>query len=451
MLKLFSKKHKMNNKGMTLVEVLVAMAIFSIVVVPTLRMFASSASTNHTSRLRQRATIVGESVMESFKAYDMEALCKQFRAGTFKGVSTCASTTMSVEAVYDGSTGSPFRPDDELDQDATAYVFKANDVISEGQHYDIVIDAEPIEQPEVLRMDSPNAYSDAIITFDKEFNTRVMTTLTDQAKAAFLAAKPERSASDITDVTITDINRVITLTVSDVGGAQTVTAKVDCTAFGKINYKYIPGVGMSPISGTYTTSGTEMDVSLTLPDVDSTETEWVVYDNTSTIAGTEINGRDCKLNQIFLYYCPAYESVFGDGATDEIVIDAALSTLYDPSVTPEPEAEGYLPLRINIAKQLNTDMTAAELNNQEVIYTPKITGNISGGGKAILISNLDSNLSGEESLPAGAIINGFSTDDIYTFEEGVIDEVELLYNVVIHVYKQGTLDEIATFAGTMNE
>lgn len=452
MLKLFTKRTKMNHKGMTLVEVIVAMAILSIVVVPTLRMFASSASTNHSSRLRQRATIVGESVMESFKAYDMEALCKQFRAGTFKGVTTCGTTTMSVVAEYGSSEGSPFRPDDELDQDATAYVFKANDVISEGQHYDIVVDAEPIEQPEVLRMDSPNAYSDAIITLDKNFNTRIITEMTAKAKSLFLTAKPERSASDITDIEMYDLKRVITITVEDDGNAQKVILNVDCSAKANVHYRYIPGAGMSVVTGTHYLNSTELTESITLPDEDSIETDWVVYDNTATIAGTEINGRDCKLNQIYLYYCPGYETVFGDGASDEIIVNATLTTLYDPDITTEPEAEGYLPLRVNIAKQVNTDITSIELNNQEVIYSASVTANVSGGGQAILISNLEQNLSGEESLPADVPISGFSNgDEGYSFEEGVVDEVELLYNVVIHVYKQGTTEEIATFAGTTNE
>lgn len=449
----FMRKKKLNDKGMTLVEVLVGMMILAIVVVPTLRMFASSSSTNHSSRLRQRATLVGESVMESFKAYDMEALCKQFRGGGFKGVTTGAGTTMSVEASYGASTGSPFRSDDELNQDATGYTFKAFDVISEDQHYDVVIEAAPHvnSEPSVLRMESPNAYSDAIITFDKNFNTRILAEANAKAKALLLASKPTATVST---VTISDFDRVFTITVDDAGGAQKVSVKVDYTCQAQVDYTYSPAVGQPAVPGSVTYSATDMASSVTLPDNSSTETELVVYDNATTIAGTAINGRVCKLNQIFLYYCPVYSGTFGAGSSDEVVLEGYLSTQYDPSVVSEPEALGYMPLRVNVAKQLNTDITNIDLNNQEFLYDVRVTNNMSGGGKALLISNLNENLSGISHLTPITYANFI---DHKTFSDGIVDTVELMYDVEVYIYKHtgdpnpNPADAIAVFTGTKNE
>lgn len=449
----FMRKKKLNDKGMTLVEVLVGMMILAIVVVPTMRMFASSSSTNHSSRLRQRATLVGESVLESFKAYDMEALCKQFRGGSFKGVTTSAGTTMSVEAKIGGVMTSPFRPDDELDQDATAYTFKAFDVISEDQHYDIVIEAEPHidSEPSVLRMESQNAYSDAIITFDKNFNTRILAEANDKAKQLLLATKP---TATISSVEISDFDRVFTITVEDVGGAQKVSVKVDYTCQAKVNYSHSPAVGQPATPGTATYTAADMASSVTLPDNSSTETELVVYDNSATIAGTDINGRVCKLNQIFLYYCPVYSNTFGSGSSDEVVLEGSLSTQYDPNVTTEPEALGYMPLRVNVAKQLNTDITNTDLNNQEVLYSVRVTNNMSGGGKARLISNLNQNLSGISHLTPITYTNFI---DHNTFDTGVVDPVELMYDLDVYIYKHtgnpdpDPADAIAVFTGSKNE
>lgn len=443
------RKAKMNSKGMTLVEVLVAMTILTIVAVPTLRIFGSAANTNTSSRMRQRATIVGESVMESFKAYNMESLCKQFRSSTFKGVTDSGSTTMSVTAMINGVETSPFRPDDELDQNATSYTFKANDVISEGQHYDVVVEASPAVQPEVLRMDSPNAYSDAIIKFDSNFNSRIVNEAVKQAKIAFLAANSTLNEGAITDVEIKNFKRIITVYVTDDGNSQQVSVSVDCTADATVSYRYLSGVGTAYTTDTYVVPSSAMTWSVTLPDASSTDTTMTVYDNSATIAGTSINGKICKLNQIYLYYYPGYERILGDGAVDEIVLDASLTTLYDPSISSQPEAEGYMPLRFNVAKQVDASLSETELNVSEVSYSASVTGSITGSGKAILISNFDKNLSDKTGVISPVPVSGFS--DAKTYETGVVNEVELLYNLAVHVYRHDTGEEVATFVGTKND
>lgn len=457
MIKLFRRRTKLNQKGMTLVEVIVAMAILTIVVVPTLRMFASASSTNHTSRLRQRATIVGESVMESFKAFDMETLCKQFRDGKFPGVTADTGvTTMSVTATIDGSEKSPFRPDDELDEDATAYTFKANNVLSEGQYYDVMVEAKPIAEPDdILRMDSPNAYSDAIIKFDQDFNDRIYADMVTTARTLCTTDKGSLTSFAITDVKLSDFSRNITLDVDDSGSSQQVKVSVDCTCKATVSYSYraLEGGVMKNKTDSATYTEVDMGTSVTLPDATSTETTWTVYDNSATIAGTSINGRKCKLNQIYLYYYPVYASTFGIGAFDVITLDANLTKLYDPSMTTEPEAEGYLPLYLNIAKQLDTSVTDATLNNNEMAHSTRIDGSITGGGKAVLTTNVSKNLSTIGSVMSPVtIIPGFS--EIRTFDTDPAGEVELLYDLTVHVYKNdknGVSEEVATFKGTKND
>lgn len=451
MMKLFPKK--MNQKGMTLVEVLVAMVIITVVAVPTLQMFARSSRTNLNSRLRSRATLVGEAVMESLKAYDMEALCKQFEAGTFQGVTSDGSTSMSVTALGIPS-GDPFRPDKELDQSATGYELRANNVVSKGKgydvYYDVLVEATPtVRRTDVLKMNSPNAYSDAIISLDMDFNTRLASEINAQAKNAFVT-NTGKALDSITDVEIKNFERTICVDVDDDGSVQTVKLKVDCTAEATITYKYsaTPG-GPATLTGTYLVPSSDMDMSITLPDDASTDTELLVYDNTSTIAGVEIEGKKCKLNQIFLYYCPAYEDLFGNGAADIIRLEGDLTELYNPGVSSQPEAEGYLPLRLNVAKQLNTSITDIDLDIQETNYNISVESSVAGGGTVELISNLDQNLSTIDSVIAPYGCAGFS--GVYTYEEGVQGTVELLYDVVVHVYKAGTTEEVALFTGTMNE
>ena len=63
---------KQSNKGFTLVEVLVAILILAIIVVPLLSAFVMSAKTNAKARQTLRATTLAQNVMEELKAIHEE-------------------------------------------------------------------------------------------------------------------------------------------------------------------------------------------------------------------------------------------------------------------------------------------------------------------------------------------------------------------------------------------
>lgn len=73
---------KLNNQGMTLVEVLVAMIIISIAGVAFLQSFANAAKYNTRAREKQYALYLAQSVMEDFKAVSLEKMDKKFTDGT---------------------------------------------------------------------------------------------------------------------------------------------------------------------------------------------------------------------------------------------------------------------------------------------------------------------------------------------------------------------------------
>ena len=63
-----------NNSGFTLLEVLVAMVILTIVCVPLLRSFATSAQTNAKAKIQMRSTLAAQNVMEQVKNMTVEEL-----------------------------------------------------------------------------------------------------------------------------------------------------------------------------------------------------------------------------------------------------------------------------------------------------------------------------------------------------------------------------------------
>ncbi|MDE6701217.1 MAG: type II secretion system GspH family protein [Acetatifactor sp.] len=447
---------KLNQKGMTLVEVVVAMAILAIVIAPTLRIFASTSGTNFRSRQRQRATSVAEGAMESLKAYKLEQLCTQFLSNSFKGVvkSTdgARATVMTATAVYGGSEQSPMRSDGTLRDDADSYKLTAKNVVSEGQYYDMEILVTPSIAPNVLTMEDMNTYSDAIICLDESTAYTAKAKLEEKAKKQlddnFASYHPSATSHTITGVTISAFKRVIDIEVNDNGTVQTVVYKVTYTCKAQVSYTY--GASTGSASGTRNYDETVLKYEEVL-DVASGATELTVYDNSATISGTELLGRISKLNHIYLYYFPVYSSKFEAGAKDEINITGNLTGLYDylPAMShKDSKVKGYDPLQITVAKQLATVLTNVELNSGEVGYDVKVTGSLTGG-EVELQTNLAENLSPMGSVTATPSISGFGSGK--TVQDSVLDRVVLLYNVEIHVYEANTTNEVATFIGTMNE
>lgn len=464
------KIDKMNQKGMTLIEILVAMAILAVVVVPTLRIFADTSWTNLRSQHRQRATSVAEGTMESLKAYNMESLCRQFMNGDFKGVvkstDPAKSTVMSVVAVYGSSEENPLRDDFTLKPVPDQYKFKVFNATSEGRFYDIDIVATPRITSDVLKMDDANAYSDAIITLDESSAYEDKGKLEDKAaeKLANSIASLHSGATDpeVNTVEFSDFKRTINITVNGTDSAQTVVVKVSYTAKAKISYKY-------KSAGASYTDTWETDLQLEHDwgggDEDSEDgaptTENTVYDNTATIGGKTVhlaNGdKHFKLNQIFLYYFPLYDSGFGTGAADEINLEGTLSNLYSYSSVTDSKAYGYEPLKFTVAKQVTTRLTDTDLNICEAGYDLDVKCTVSGGGKVELSSNLDANLSTVGGVASSPSISGFldAPDDAKyapgTLTDKIQDRVALLYDVEIDVYEAGTTNKVAEFTGTMNE
>lgn len=71
-------RKKKNNKGFTLVEVIIAVVILGIVFAPLLQNFIQAARINQKSRVELDATTMGQNIMEGLSAYDADSIIKAF-------------------------------------------------------------------------------------------------------------------------------------------------------------------------------------------------------------------------------------------------------------------------------------------------------------------------------------------------------------------------------------
>ncbi|MBQ3061426.1 MAG: type II secretion system protein, partial [Lachnospiraceae bacterium] len=71
-------KFRKNNSGFSLVEVLVSLGIIGIIVVPLIGNFIASQNVNRTLRMRQAATALAQSTMETMKNMNMKDTAANF-------------------------------------------------------------------------------------------------------------------------------------------------------------------------------------------------------------------------------------------------------------------------------------------------------------------------------------------------------------------------------------
>lgn len=250
------KNNKLNNKGFSLVEVLVAVIILALVAGPILMAFVMSARFNARARETQRVSAVAESVMEEFKGM----------------------------SIADARVAYATAPD--------ALVFDRKDFVVEAGslYYDVKITATPYEDPrksataEVVKPSLINPSTDYVFTQDMYQDKTVYDSILTEVYnyidgvAHISASHPEITPSHLKS-SIT-VKRYITLTVN--GDDSTQNARVDI--------KYTYEVAAYAVGGTVVPAHSFADIEF--PGTDKTYTD---------------------LSSVYLFYSPGYSSLAASG------------------------------------------------------------------------------------------------------------------------------------------
>lgn len=428
------RKRKLNNQGLSLVELLVAVVILAMVTGPLLHSFVSAAIYNQRAKERQRTTTAAQSVMEGFKAYGLAELCWQF-----DGHKSAEELAAHPFRVYSGATGSSSgsyiaEVDGVREFVPTAdntYEFFMRNIAFEGMLYDAKINLSPasgiVRVPSVEDM---NGYLDAV------YKQSALQDATAYAEILNKVLEELKLRDNVYDYELEHLKKdrifvykKTTVNISTSGGVSTVT----------VSSRYVYKVTDYPYY--YNDESVELTFSLDDSSVYYVDSPAVtVYDNTGTV------GEGAELENIYLYYYPAYSS----GSAG---VKIAGETI-------EIQNNSGAPKNVYLIKQKNTAISDTQLNTCENSYTPSVSG-VAGSlaGTIHLFHNLDRNLSG-----IGSGVGAFSISGMAEVETDMFSEKEeiLLYNVTVFIYAKkedgtdadltdGAAEPLLTLTGTMND
>ncbi len=457
---------KKNNKGLTLVELLVTVTILAIIVLPLLRGFVISAHTNAKAKEKLRTTEIAQNIMEGLKSNSLEDISRQFNyPGTankdFKVFTNVVSTSETSEflnketdstkkpnyekAKFPSEGGIPdyvTNPDDLINfgytssyvcatsrtpakfvgQSSHHYYFGVSNIASDAgnYYYDALISITPstVDSGTAIEIgsDKKSINEFSLISANKINNGRdaisVVTKNNQEVMTAIKNKQPTLNESDI--------SRCISIDIRQYNDGSKDYQMVT------VSYEYSWNGGVYPSNAT-----------------EESELTDVIFENSLK--------PEAVLESIYLFYEPWYSSKAGH-VTDKIQI----------------VNHNDIDVNVIIAKQEtdDTDLLAKENGykvNVDVIETVLLSDH---GTNTAIYTNLNKNIKDQTEVTGGQAnwsVNGVVTTEILTGvgtsgATTLVDKVsgERLFDVKVDIYPAGAfankfadVEPITTITGGM--
>lgn len=409
-----------DNRGFSLIELLIAVCIMSIVVIPLLNAFVSSYRVNAKSRLVMRATTLAQNEMEIFEKESIETLCNAEKyAWSAERPEGYQVTGPDENGCYflkregiSNESGSP----SEFDVYITLDPERAD---ASGKYY-------TANNQRLLQMNTVSAVDSG--TYVQQIRTKGGAV--DQDTVVYGYFYNHRNISGpgsgwTTEKFAQRIYRTITVSIEQESSGEGDITRV------KVTYTY-----------------TCPDYNVMEPGFETWQEEKIVFDNAAS--GVE-------LKSVYLFYAPRYGLYTDDGANrEEIVINN----------------EKGLPVDIYLLRQdILQDGSDTDVRTVPISYQPlvKITDRAAGGRSGgIYHTNLNVSEPEAEGRGRQILLQFTNADDVYasyTRDQAVsilglkaLDASEArdrIYTMTVEVYQAGadrTVEEpLAKMAGTKLE
>ncbi len=446
-------KKKMNNAGMTLVEILVAMSLIVIAIIPLSGGYIYSAQNSIKAKHRQQTSILAHTMIENCKAYNLKKINEAVDDGSFM-------PNTEVANHYSDPANDPDDP-----YSTFVYYFDDTKVFndaSNNQKYDLKMTITPISsaKKDIMTYSKMNKYSDAVFNVktvtepggviakdcDTEAYKFALDVIVGKVNTDGATKAASSPGSTFTPLTRTNVEESLKYggggdNAGDLQIRKTIhiNMKNDGTPVTKqmvqvvYNYQFVYTGNFK-----YTirdASGSDVPKYADITNISEVNYTFDIYENGNTYEDTK--GK-VRLANVFLFYYPSYNNVGIVFDQDKIVIDNQLKT----------DVNIYL---IKQAKPV-ADMPEAILRNAESSYNPLVQYTTSEvGKKAYIFHNFNINVGGGTSTawvkPYGNADLVWQNFDTTTPEqpnkpEALVDEnpKQLMYEVEVAIYKDDSFE-----------
>lgn len=434
----FLKKVKLNNAGMTLVELVVAIAILSVGIIPLLYAFVNATRYNAKGRELQQTTVLAHTIMENCKAYSKEEIDEQM-------LTSHNFLDYTVAGYSSKSSGA-----------GTTYYMTGVEV--ENFVYDVEMTITPygigdsaITEYKMMAMESMNPYKDAIFTPDSSVGLdasgnviegaaildeemyitaleKVAEGLKTQAALNPLFVSPlevpvSELEDELSDGTGNELKlyRTITIEIGNITGTanEIVTVTYEYS-FELTADKYTYVYEYFDEFGTLQTE----NVIWNMPDIESIgdTVTYTIYNNTDTY----VHNTGAQVENIYFCYYPGYKGTTALCPIEEdtIIIDNGLGRA----------------VNVYLIKQKNLAYDDYDLTSLEAGYVPKVQGN--SITMINLFHNYKDDLSGSGGVMNIPTENGFNLPEDADQPDPMILEEEktLMYKISLAIYEAGSYD-----------
>lgn len=460
---------KLNNAGMTLVEIIVAIAVLSIAIIPLMYAFVNSMRHNARARELQQTTVLAHTVIESCKSDTMQEVLDKLDYGTLVD----GMSGVSYPNTWDTNGDSKITPD-EFPANHTFYY---EDIPLENQLYDMTLEfknhviydsatGDPMDY-KIMNSTSMNPYMDAMLTVHTNIDPADSSSMTPaQMDAAAYTKALEEIAAGIKTLSINQVDlnalgmeidlstsfiedsfktggthaglfmltRNITINInSDASGVETVTVEYKYGYNVAGGYKYVcPDIPLA----TDPTQKHDVELTFTPADTEIETYTYNIYSNSNTMS------KGAFLENIYLMYYPAY------GTTNSMFKYGQLPDPLDPlkaSLTDYIVVNNNLPstreVNLYLVKQKNSDYTdPSKVSIMEDDYATKVA--VVGVSPNSATTNLYHNFDYDISDGSAVIWNpvGRCTGVVHKGSMITENSKNMMYDIVVRIYKDGSVD-----------
>lgn len=412
MKRMYKKKcNKLNNKGMTLVEMLVAMLIFSMASIAFIQVLSFSLKLNTDAKVKQHALSFSQSLMESMKAFDINTLDTEF--------SSASNSAFRVFTLSDGDGSSK-----SVSMSGDNRTYSLTNVDFNGEKYDAQIIVTPTSNVEhkvqLVALEEINRFNDGFVRLVNNEQTYITPEIVALLEKPVADGGYGAKLGETLDYgTLAFDSRVVNVNIAS-----------DDTVTVVVTYNYtLTGETITKVDPT-----TGADVVETVPAFSGTVTYDYNADGSAFYDNSVTGAYGAELQNLYLYYYPAYTTEINGVvgcASDKIVIDSDSDTLHT----------------LYILKQMNNLLSAsqAQYTNMESNYRADIE--ISSLSSLSVKHNLAEQLVGDAVTPRYSMSGSGYTDanEPWSVET---DTTQLMYDIVVRVMPHGSTDVVCELEGS---